>query len=402
MYFPKQSGHNVEGTTSNSESSQQGELSVTSSEIAQKPSNLKETLLGVNPEMTDVASCTSSDIPQNDSDLVSSTNLGDEKLEATVCPANFSVSRSTAECEQRTEIGPGAINQQNSPNNLFQELSDVNDWLDQCKVPLGVQPVRDLHSSHAVLHHRPSLDTVGIRAHEGRSSFITNRFSAEEPTAQNFPISNKAVTCRKSAIPPRIHNFTCPFQESSLGYQFPPDQPSLSTDDDSESTRHRTMSLHSTDHKNNLLLGTVRRVRSAPHCLEHMASSDMYGSSWSSISNVFSFCSDESIIHVSLQKAGLGHTCEKQLNDTCASTLYRPQAVNASDSVQSDVDINSSKHVTGTTGSAQYLKPRAIPSGRNATRSLSDAAVTGLHQLIEQLAVSFYMVLPPCISYNLH
>lgn len=402
-YFPKQSGHNVEGITTNSESSQQGELSVTSSEIAQTPSNLKETMLDGNLKMTNVPSCTSSDILQHDSDLVSRTILGDEKLEAIECPTDFSVSGSTTKCVRRKEIGPGAINQQNLPNNLFQELSDVNDWFDQCEVPFGVQPVCDLDNSHAALHHRSLLDTVSIRASERRSSFITNRCNAEEAPAQNFPFSNKAVTRGKSAIPPRVPNFSCAYQDSSLGNQIPPAQPSLSTDNEKESTRHRTMSLHSIDHKNDLLFGTVRRVRSAPHCLEHLASGDMYGSSWSSVSNVFSFCSDESIIHVGLQKAGLGHTVEKQLNDPRASTLYRPQAMNLSDSVLSDVDTNSSKHVTGATGSTQYLKPCAISSGRNARRrSLSDAAVTSLHQLIGELAVSLYTVLPLCIFYNLH
>ena len=402
VYFPKQSGHNVEGTTTNSESSQQGGLSVTSSEIAQTPSNLKETMLDGNLKMTNVPSYTSSDILQHDSDLVSRTNLGDEKLEAIECPTDFSVSRSTTKCVRRKETGPGAINQQNLPNNLFQELSDVNDWFDQCKVPFGVQPVCDLDSSHATLHHRSLLDTVSVRASERRGSFITNRSNAEEVPAQNFPFSNKAVTCGKSAIPPRVPNISCAYQDSSLGNQIPPGQPSLSTENERESTRHRTMSLHSIDHKKNLLSGTVRRVRSAPHCLEHLASGDMYGSSWSSFSNVFSFCSDESIIHVGLQKAGLGRTSEKQLSDTCASTLYRPQAMNLGDSVLSDMDSNSSKHVIGTTGSTQYLKPCAIPSGRNATRSLSDAAVTSLHQLIGELAVSLYMVLLLCIFYNLH
>jgi len=385
MYFPKQSGHNVEGATTYSESSQQGGLSVTSSEIAQKPSNLMETMLDDNLKMTNVPSCTSSDILQHDSDLVSSTKLGDGKLEAIECPNDFSVSRSTTKCVRRKEIRPGAINQQNLPNNLFQELSDANDWFDQCKVPFGVQPVCDLNSSHAASHHRSLLDTVSNRA-----------------TAQNFPFSNKAVTCGKSAIPPRVPNFTCACQDSSFGNQIPPDQPSLSTDNESESKRHRTVSLHSIDHKNDLLFGTVRRVRSAPHCLEHLASGDMYGSSWSSVSNVFSFCSDESIIHVGLQKAGLGRTCEKQLSDTCASTLYRPQAMNSSDSVPIGADTNSTKHVTGTTSSTQYLKSCAIPSGRNARRSSSDAAVTGLHQLIGELAVSLYTVLPLCIFCNLH
>jgi len=402
-YFPKQSGHNVEGATTNSESSQQCGLSVTSSEIAQKPSNLKETMLDGNLKMANVPTCTSSDILQHDSDLISSTNLGDKKLEAMECPTDFSVSRSTANCVWRKEIGPGAINGQNLPNSLFQELSDVNDWFDQCKVPFGMQPVCDLNSSHAASHHRSSLDTASIRVSEGRSRFIISRCNPEEATAQNFPFSNnKAVTCGKSAIPPRVPNFTCACQDSSLGNQIPPDQPSLSTDNGSESMRHRTMSLHSIDHKNDLLFGTVRRVRSAPHCLEHLASGDMYGSSWSSVSNVFSFCSDESIIHVGLQKAGLGPTSEKQLSDTCASTLYRSQAMNSSDSVLSDADTNSTKHVTGTTGSTQYLKPCAIPSGRNARRSLSDAAVTGLHQLIGELAVSLYTVLPLCNFCNLH
>jgi len=400
MYLPKQSGHNVEGATTNSESSQQGGLSVTSSELAQKPSNLKETMLDDNPTMANVPSCTSSDILQHGSNLVAGTNPGDEKLEAIECPTDFSVSRSTTKCGRRKEIGPGTINQQNLPNSLFQELSDVNDWFDQCKVPFGVQPVSDIHSSHAALRHRSLLDNV--RASEGRSSFITNRCNAEDAAAQNFPFSNKTVTCGKSAIPPRVPNFSCAYQDSSLGNQIPPAQPSLSTDNDRESTRHRTISLHSTGHKNDLLFGTVRRVRSAPHCLEHLASGDMYGSSWSSVSNVFSFCSDESIIHVGLQKAGLGRTSEKQLSDTCASTLYRPQAMNSNDSVLSDVDTNSSKHVTGTAGSTQYLKPCAIPSGRNPRRSLSDAAVTGLHQLIGELAVSLYTVLLLCIFYNLH
>ena len=399
-YFPKQNGHNVEGIITNSESSQQGGLSVTSSEIAQTPSNTEETMPDGNSKMTNVPSCMSSDILQQD--RVSSANFGDEKLEATECPTDFSVTRSTTKCVQRRQIGPSAINQQNLPNNLFQELSDVNDWLDQCKAPFGVQPVCDLNSSRAVLHQRSLLENVSIRASDRRSSFIANRCNAEEATAHNFPFYNKAVTCGKSAIPPNVHNITCAYQDSSLGNEIPSDQSSLLTDGDSESTRHRTMSLHGIDHKNSFLFGTVRRVRSAPHCLEHLASGDMYGSSWSSVSNVFSFCSDESVIHVGLQKAGLGRTTEKQLSDTCASTLYKPQAMNLCDIGLSDMDTNSGKHVTDSTGSAQYLKPCAIPCGRNAKRSLSDAAVTSLHQLIGELAVSFYMVLQPCILYTLH
>jgi hypothetical protein len=390
-YFPKQNGHNVEGIIINSESSQQGGLSVTSSETGQIPSNTSETIPDCNPKMTDVPSCTSNDILQHGSDLVDSAELGDEKLETVERPTDFSITRSTQKCVRRREIRPGAIKCQKVPNSLFQELSNVNDWLDQCKVPCGVQPVSDLDSSCAVLHQRSLLENVSIRAGEGRSSFVTNGCNAEDATAHNFLFSNKAVTCGKSAIPPRVPNFTCTYQDSSLGNQLAVDQPSFCTDDDNESTRHRTMSLHSVGHKNSLVFGTVRRVRSAPHCLEHLASGDVYASSWSSVSNMFSFCSDESIVHVGLQKAGLGRTCAKRLSDTCGSNLYRPEATNVCDNGHSSVDTNSSKHTTDTTGTAQCLKPCTVPCGKNAKRCLSDAAVTGLHQLIGELAVSFYI-----------
>jgi hypothetical protein len=390
-YFSRQNGHNTDGTITNSESSQRGGSSGTSSEATQMTS---ETMSPGDLEVTTVPSCTSCDILK--SELVVSLNPGDEKQDSMECPTESSITSPNKECIQRSEIGLNAINQQNLPNNLFQELSSVNDWLDQHNVPCVQEHVRHIDGSCAILHgHQRSLENVSItEVTDERNSFVINSGTTEEANAHNFPISNKVAPCGRSAISQRLQTFTCAYQDSSsertlLENHIPPDEPSVCTDDDSDLTRHRTMSLHGIDHRNSLLFGGVRRVRSAPHCLEHLASSDdmTHCSSWSSISNMFSFCSDESVIHVGLQKSGSSRTNEKRPSDA----LCKPEVGGTRcESRLSDVDT---KQPIDSTGTVYHLKPCAVPCGRNTRSSSSDATVTGLNQLVGELAVSFYMIL---------
>jgi hypothetical protein len=412
IYLSRQNGQNTDVTITNLESSQHDGSSRTSSEAAQMPVNTSEVISQDDLEPTDVSS-TLSDILK--SELVVSTNLGNEKSESVECRTDFSSASPNEKCAQRREIGSGAINQQNLPNNLFQELSTVNNWLCKCNVPCVMEHICDLSGSCAILHEcQRSLANVSVRGvcKEGKSC-VTNSFTAEETPVYSFPVFNKAISCGKSAINPGVQNFTSVSQDSSsyrtlLGSHIPPLQSPVCADDDIELARHRTMSLHSIDYKNGLKFGGVRRVKSAPHCLEHLASSDdmMRSSSWSSVSNMFSFCSDESVIHVGLQKSGLGRTNEKRPSDVCTSTLYKPEIMERYESGFSDVDTNGSKHLIDSTGTTHYLKPCAVPCGRNTRRSSSDAAsaskhsVTGLHELVGELAVSFYNILVICINWH--
>lgn len=386
----RHNGHSLDATTTILESSQHGGSSVISSAVTQITSDTSEITSQNDLEVTNLPSCTSSDILK--SGLVVSLNLGDGKPEPVECPTDFSLTSPTKECVQRREIGSSAINQQNLPNNLYEELSNVNGWLGQCNVPSVQEHVCDLSGSCTMLHeHQKSLASNLLEEVSSRcvckekNSSVTNSCTSEEATAQSFPVSNNAVPCGKSAVIPGVQNF---LDRTLVGNHIPPCKPPACVGDDSEQVRHRTMSLHSIDRKNGLLFGGVRRVRSAPHCLDHLALGDdmMRGSSWGSISNTFSFCSDESVIHVGVQKASLGGTNEKRLSDVYAGTVHRPEVVAQCERGFRDVDSNS-------IGTTQYLKPCAGPSSRN-TRISPDAtaasrnSVRGLHELVGELAVS--------------
>lgn len=365
----RQNGHNTDGTIINSESSQCGGSSGTSNEATQMT---KKTMSSGDLEVTTVPSCSSCDILK--SGLVVSVNPCDEKQDSVQCPTDSSITSPNKECIPRSEIGLSAINQQNLPNNLFQELSSVNDWLDQRNVPCVQEHVCDVDGSCAILHERRGCSE--------------NMGTTEEANAHSFPVSNKVVPCERSALSTRLQTFTRSFQDSSSertlpGNHIPSDQPSVCTDDDSDLTRHRTMSLHAIHHRNSLLFGRVRRVRSAPHGLQHLASSDdvTHCSSWSSVSNMFSFCSDESVIHVGLQKSGSSRTNEKRPSDG----LCKPELVAERESGLIDVDA---KDPSDSTSNTRFLKPCAVPCVRNTRSSLSDVPVTGLNQLVAELAVS--------------
>jgi hypothetical protein len=402
----RQNGHNTDVTVTNLESSQHDGSGQTSSKAAQMPTSTREIVSHGDLELTDSSSYTSSDNLK--SDLVVSMNLGNEKAESVEYPADFSLASPNDKFAQRREIGSSAIRQQNLPNNLFQELSSVNDQVCKCNVPCVMEHSCDLSGSYAILHEcQRYVANVGDRGvcEEG-NSFVTYSCTAEEATTYSSSDSNKAVSCGKSAINPRVQNFTSVSQDSSsyrtlLAHHIPSYEPPVCTDDDSEMARHRTMSLHSIDHKNGVKFGGVRRVKSAPHCLERLALSDnmMRSSSWSSVSNMFSFCSDESVIHVGLQKSTLGRPNEKRLSDVCTSTLYKPEVTEQCENRFSDVDANGSKHIIDSIGTSQYLKPCTVPCGRNTKRSSSDAAsasrhaVASLHQLVGELAVSFCNIL---------
>jgi hypothetical protein len=408
IYLSRQNGNNTDSTITNLESSQHGGSSRTSSEAAQMAAVTRGLISQGDLEVTNVSSYTPSDILK--SELVVSMILDNEKSESVECTPVSSLTSPTGKYAQRREIGSSAINHQNLPKNLFQELSSVNDWFCKCNVPSFAKHVCDLSDSCAVLHEcQRSLANISIAG-----VCEENSSTAEEATTYSFPVSNKAVPCGKSAINPGVQNVsTSVSQDSSsyraLGYHIPLQQSLACTDDDNELARHRTMSLHSIDHKNVLNFGGVRRVKSAPQCLEHLPlSDDVRSNSWSSASNMFSFCSDESVINVGLQKTGLGRTNEKRLSDVCASGLYKSEVMEQHESGFSDVDGYSSKHVTDSTSTTQYLKPCALPSGRNTRKSSSDAppasshSVTGLHELVGELAVSFNNVLVICIFFIIY
>lgn len=385
-YLSRQNGHNMDGTIISSESSQCGGSSGTSNEATQMTN---KTMSPGDLEVTTVPSCSSCDILK--SDLVVSVNSCDEKQDSVECPTVSSISSPNKECITRSEIGLSAINQQNLPNNLFQELSSVNDWLDQRNVPCVQEHVCDVSGSCAILHERQrSSENISItQATHKQNSFLINSGTTEETNAHNFPVSNKVVSCERNAVSTRLQTFTRAYQDSSSertlpGNHVPPDQPSVCPDDDSDLTRHRTMSLHTIHHRNSLLFGKVRRVRSAPHCLQHLALSDdmTHCSSWSSVSNMFSFCSDESVIHVGLQKSCSSRTNEKRPSDG----LCKPEVVAECESGLIDVDA---KDPSDSKSNTCYLKPcAAVPCVRNTRSSLSDVPVTGLNQLVGELAVS--------------
>lgn len=328
--------------------------------------------------VTTVPSCASCDILK--SELVVSVNASDEKQDFVACPTDSGITSPNEECTLRNETGLSAINQQNLPNNLFQELSSVNDWLDVHNVPHVDECVCDVSGSCAILHtQQTSRENLRITEVSDRQ----NSGVKDEAGAHSSRVSNRMVPCTRSAISPRVQASACACQDSSSertlpGNHIPPAHPSVCTDD-SDSTRHRTMSLHTIGHGNSLLFGRVRRVRSAPQCLQHMASSDdiTHCSSWSSVSNMFSFCSDESVIHVGLQKSGSSRSSEKRPSDG----LCKPQC----DSGLTDVGV---KDQSDSIADRCYLKPCALPCGKNTRSGLSDVPVTGLNQLVGELAVS--------------
>ncbi|XP_023721994.1 uncharacterized protein LOC111872387 isoform X4 [Cryptotermes secundus] len=381
-YLSRQNGHNTDGTIIGSESSQCGGPSGTSNEATQMTN---KTMSSSDLEVTIVPSCSSCDILN--SDLVVSVNPCGETQVSMECPTDSSITSPTKECTLRSEIGLSAINQQNLPNSLFQELSSVNDLLDQRNVPCVQEHVCDANGSCAILHERQrSSENISIaEVTHKQNSFLINSATTKEANAHNFHVSNNVVPCERSSVSPRLQTFTRAYQDSSSertlpGNHIPQNQPSVCTDDDL--TRHRTMSLHTIHHRNSLLFGRVRRVRSAPHCLQHLASSDdmMHCSSWSSVSNMFSFCSDESVIHVGLQKSGSSRTNEKRPSDG----LCKPEVVAERESGIIDVDA---KDASDSTSNTRYLKPCAVPCVRNTRSSLSDVTVTGLNQLVGELAL---------------
>jgi hypothetical protein len=370
-YLSRQNGHNTDGTTNNSESSQCGGSNATHVTT--------ETVCPV----TALPSCASCDILK--SELVISVNCDSAEYSA-----DSGITSPNKERISRSEIRLNAINQQNLPNNLYQELSSVNDRLGLRNARCVQEHVCDVDGSRAILQKRQgSLESVSVtEVPDTQNSSVINTGIEEESDAHNFLVSNKVVPCGKSAISPRLQTSAYAYEDSSsgktlLGNHLPLAQLLVCTDDDSDLTRHRTMSLHTIDHRNGLLFGRVRRVRSAPHCLEHMASSEdmAHCSSWSSVSNMFSFCSDESVIHVGLQKSGSSRTSEKRLSDG----LSKPEILTQCDSGLTDVDT---KDQSDSTGSRRYLKPYAVPCGKNTRGIPPDVPMTGLNQLVGELAVS--------------
>jgi hypothetical protein len=334
--------------------------------------------------VTTVSSCASCDILK--SELVVSVNRDDEKQDSVEYPTDSGITSPNNECE----IGLNAINQQNLPNSLFQELSRVNDWSDLRNAPCVQENVCDVDGSSAILQKCQSfLENVSVtEVSDMQNSSVMNSGIEGESNAHNFPVSNnsnKVVPYGRSAISPRLQ--TSAYEGSSSERTFrnhlPLAQPSVRTDADSDLTRHRTMSLHTIDHRNGFLSGRVRRVRSAPHCLEHMASSEdmTHCSSCSSVSNMFSFCSDESVIHVSLQKSGSSRSGEKRPSDG----LCKPEILTQCDSGLMDVDA---KAQSDSAGDRRYLRPCALPCGKNNRSALPDVPATGLNQLVGELAVS--------------
>ena len=267
-----------------------------------------------------------------------------------------------------------AIRKRSLPNNLLDELSNVKHWMENNDFTKGINKLLSEETSVIGEVNRKSLDNNLL------AELKESRTSKEK--YPNTP--SKSFVSGESAISPFTQDF--PFV-----YRTSPSTPTPGVCvDEKELVRQRTMSLRGPDDKSSLPLATVRRVKSAPNCLEHLASKNelVRGSSWSSYSNMFSFCSDESVIHVGLQKSGLNQSSNKRFSDVCDGTLK-------ADSVSLG-EINQTTNIPEYSSSTQFLRPTPISYGRGARRSASDPcsvsahSVKDLQELVGELAVSIY------------
>ncbi|KAJ9590209.1 hypothetical protein L9F63_016659, partial [Diploptera punctata] len=260
-----------------------------------------------------------------------------------------------------------AIKDRNLPNNLLDELSNVKDWMKNSDFT-------------KVLDKSLSEESSAIE--DSNRKLLENNLLAElnENSLLNA-VSTENKDSGESAISPFIQEFPFVYRTS----------PSSSTSthlavtvDEKELVRQRTLSLRGTNDRNSVLLAGIRRVKSAPYCLEHLASRDelVRGSSWSSYSNMFSFCSDESVIHVGLQKSGLNRGSSRHLSEF--DGVHVSQCDNNEE--------HKSANIPEVSSSSQFLKPSSISYGRAARRSASDPSsvatrcVKDLQELVGELA----------------
>ncbi|PSN41798.1 hypothetical protein C0J52_19776 [Blattella germanica] len=281
-----------------------------------------------------------------------------------------------------------AINDRDLPKNLLQELSSVKDWMESNSFTKFTDiSVSDTETCAITKETEKEI--------ENNPLLELNDRKALEKQNSNSSVNSSKKASVESAISPLVRSSLSLYQESSSGRTLS-GNPTLVqhlTVDSKELVRQRTSSLRGIEDTSSMSLANVRRVKSAPNCLEHLTSRDelVRGSSWSSYSNMFSFCSDESVIHVGLQRANTSRGSDKRLSDVNDGTLKREF------SMEVDSVISEQEHKATNTSdppvSTRYLKPNAFPYGRGAKRSASDpSAMSGrsvkdLRELVGELAL---------------
>ncbi|XP_069697501.1 uncharacterized protein olf186-M isoform X2 [Periplaneta americana] len=371
------SRHNADGTVTIESSQYDG----TNSEAVCINGDTSETI-ECKVHVTEVPSCTvSEEVDANISD-----DNGHTKSENISCSSDLK-SPSFSEGLKTSEIN--VIDQRELPDNL--NLLSVNDWVSQCNTSLPSEHVGDLVGPCAIHYEqnkfleRKQTEKVNNRQFEGNS--LTNSSTPRDKNFQNCSVLNTVIPCGKGIVPSETQNSTANSSDRKLLRDSVTLHQPLVCVDDKDLVRQRTMSLQAIDEAHSLFFRGVRRVRSAPHCLEHMESGDemVQGSSWSSVSNMFSFCSDESVIHVGLQRPSWSRS-EKRLSDAAGNVLVKPNVVTQNDYGLSDADVPPSDPI----GSSQYLKPNVNRNTRRAssdTPSTSSRSVKDLHELVGELTL---------------